>query len=606
MFYNNYKILYYPDDEGGGGGGPTVESGGEEGGGEEGGGSAEEGSGGAGAGYGDEGVSVSPSTITTLDKERTPRQKRKQRTKSKEELELDKQEVTWLEEQRIKDLTTIKSLEVQSSSRLIAAKGEKRRIRIAGATGAVFTLTIKDSSGCSIVDEELENIEIPKNGIYEFTQHFPAIANGMVEEYYEVTMFPAANTYLGNSIANSTPTYTLYQYPDPTLTFTTTSTASSPALSVAVSGTASTVGRANHESFSTISWVLTITEDSATNGNFYIKNNTFLDAISTDSIIKKVVQREVGEDPKSRTLQLKHLTTRAIGSTTSGVTTKGNKNHLISGDLSAGMIVKGKVEKSKIVTNSLEVPTCRKKTNKFELNDTVDLFEDMWMYIDGIRETRVVSIDCNRNITVSDKIIIRQNTDVEFKYNIGATIRTVEAQVNSIGQACVVLDRSVHIPDNTELEFDDTDTRISGVTRFTGAGTDSIVLTNEIDIIRFGTRDVTYTLDLDKLITRKPTARSLDVEVIKDTAKTIVLSNSDFDSNATSKVPVVTQSGNNASSTVAKDASDSGYTTPAIVYTPIPGFVGDDIIKYQLKDDDEANDLSDEKTIKITVVGTKA
>ena len=487
----------------------------------------------------------------------------------------------------------IRALEVQNDLTFINAKGENRIIRIIGTPGAGFTLTIKDSSGCSIMEEELENVEIPNGSVYKFTQEFPDIttsaSGGLVEEYYEITITPHADVKLLGNIGDGVPTFTLYQYPDPTITFATTTSQTLPGLSVAVSGLATKRGRAGTfdigESY--LSWILTITEDSGTAGNFYIKNTSFNENITTDSVIKKVVTREVGEDPTSPVLNLKPLTTRTI----EGIT---------DSKLTAGMIITGKVERTKIVTNSLEVPSCKRKTDKFELSNTDDLFEEMLLYIDGVLLAQVTSIDCERNITISKKIAIRQNTDIVLRHDIGATISEVVSESTPEGNTCIRIDRYAYIPNNVELEFDDNDTRISGITRFGGSGADSIVLTNEIYITKYGIKDVTYTLDLDNIITRKPNAKDFNIEVSKNGTNTVHLSNGDFDTNRLSKVPSITQKPSHGTA-VAYDVSDSGYTGPAIKYTAIKDFVGDDEIRYKLKDDDEATDLSDEKTIRITV-----
>ena len=126
------------------------------------------------------------------------------------------------------------------------------------------------------------------------------------------------------------------------------------------------------------------------------------------------------------------------------------------------------------------------------------------------------------------------------------------------------------------------------------------MLTNNIYIVKYGTRDITYTLDLDNIITRKPNARDFDIEVSKNGRETIYLDNGDFDGNAISKAPTITQSSSNGTAT-AYDASDGGHTRPTIVYVPNANFVGDDRVRYKLADDDKATDFSYEKTIRITV-----
>ena len=504
----------------------------------------------------------------------------------------------------------ITSLIVQDHTVPIIASGDSRVVKISGTRGAKFTLTIKDSSGCSIMDKELSVVEIPEDGKYTFIQEFPSIegvttqSGSNFEEYYEVVITPTAGVKLnGELLKNGTPTFTLYQYQDPTITLATTSSQSSPALSVAVSGLASKKGKAggygDSNGEASTNWILTITEDSATDGNFYIKNSSFNDNITTNSVIKKVVDRN-GESPTTGTLNLKPLTTRAIGSTTSGAVTKGNDDFPMGGELAVGMTVKCNIEKTKIVTNSLEVPSCKRKTDKFELSDTTDLFEGMWLYIDDILITKVKSIDCSRNITVTNKVIIEQNRNVVFKYNTGAIVNKVISQANADGNACVTIDRYAYIPDGVELEFEDNGSILSGNISSSTSGDDSVVLTCEVFVVRYGYTDVTYTLDLDNIITRKPNARDYDIEVNKNTLKSINLIIGDFDANKTTKTAVITQPASHGTHTVY-DVSDSGYNNATIDYTPMNNFVGDDVIKYQLKDNDRVTDLSDEKTIRITV-----
>jgi len=570
MYYRNHR-LYSPDPTVYGGGSVEGGGGGSEGGGETGGASDDGFSGASGDGAGGDGVGNAFDVYGNPIIPQSP-----------------------VEEVAEKE---IKVLEVQNHLAFVGANGENRTIRVIGTPGAGFTLTIKDSSGCSIMEEELENVEIPKSTIYTFIQEFPDIitsaGGGLIKEYYEITIIPHADVKLHEGIENGIPTFTLYQYPDPTITLKTTYSHKSPALSVAVTGVATKTNKAgafgDNIGETSSNWILTITEDSGTDGNFYIKNTNFDDNITTDSVIKKIATREVGEDPTSRTLNVKPLTTRTVD----GIT---------NGDLAVGMTIKGKLEKTKIVTNSLEVPSCKRKTDKFELSNTNDLFEDMFVYLDGVLSAQVISIDCERNITISRKISIRQNTDIVFKYDVGAMVGEVISQVNSEGNACVKIDRYAYIPNNIELEFDDNDSRVSGTIRFSGSGTDSIVLTSEIFVTKYGTRDITYTLDLDNIIIRKPNAKDFDVKVSKNVAHKIVLSNGDFDGNKLNKTVSITQPSSHGTA-VAFDASDGGYAAPTIVYTPINGFVGDDEIRYKLVDDDQAADLSDEKIIRITVRG---
>jgi len=97
-----------------------------------------------------------------------------------------------------KDAKMIKSFSINNFSTVrnfLDPNGDRRNIIINGDVGAVFTLTIKDSSGCSMLDEDLEWISIPKTGTYIHTQHFPSIVKsadgGIMEEYYDVDLVKA-------------------------------------------------------------------------------------------------------------------------------------------------------------------------------------------------------------------------------------------------------------------------------------------------------------------------------------------------------------------------------------------------------------------------------
>ena len=103
----------------------------------------------------------------------------------------------------------ITALKVQNDSRFIDAGGENRVISIIGTVDAGFTLTIKDSSGCSIMEEELEDVKIPKGGVYKFHQNFPSIiidaGGGLIEEYYEVIITPHADVEVNEPIKRTQP-----------------------------------------------------------------------------------------------------------------------------------------------------------------------------------------------------------------------------------------------------------------------------------------------------------------------------------------------------------------------------------------------------------------
>jgi len=493
----------------------------------------------------------------------------------------------------------IHAVAVENVTKHLKSTGESRGITVSGTSGIGFTITIKDSSGCSVMEEELENVRIPSNGKYYFIQEFPHIKSTLKEEHYEIILTPHADVeydYSGDNIV-------LKQYSVTTLTFTTKTTASSTSTPVE-SITKVAVGAVNGSdlvftgegsSGLTNTKTVSVTESSSSDGFFYVKSLDLSKANSSSSVIKKVVNRP-GPNFRESILNLKPLTT-------------GTKNNIESGDLVGGMRIAGVVEEIKTVTNSLEVPDCKRKTNKFELENTTGLFEGMFLVLNNATTALIVSVDCKRNITVSKKLVIRTGTKATFKYKSQARVRKVIAQVNSSGEACVEVDRSVYIPNGMILEFDDDNSRYARTVTASGSGTNTITIREKIQVKAFGTYDVTYGLDLSSLITRKPNIKDRAFDVTANNSKIFNLSQGDSDSNKIGKQYRITKSPSHGTATV-NDRVGDGVNFPNLVYVPNPGFVGEEVLKYRvdhdgtsaLTDDDNAvNPMSDEKTIRITI-----
>jgi len=501
----------------------------------------------------------------------------------------------------------IRSLQVQDSETLLNARGDSREIKVIGTPGSGFNLEINDSSGCSILEEDLNQVEIPKNGVYKLRQSFPDISTsaqgGLVKEYYDIILTPNADARHDASVdidENSTeeeitkalekirnnpppdykigePSITLYQYPDVTITITNSSSQTSPALSVSGSDITKT-NRANGGGAETFTYTLVVTENPSTSGYFYVNNGSFNKALTTNTMLKKVISRPEGEFSKIGDLILKPLTTRT------------DVNGNITGDLVVGMRVYGKIEKTKIVTESLEVPTCKRKTDKFSLSDTVGLFPGMTVSIPGGLFAELVSVDCAKNITIDRKIAIRENREIVFKYETWTYVEEVKNQINSRGETQIVTRAPIHAIDGMELEFDDNTSRISGTFRFSGSGSDTVTLTSNIDISKFGLHDVTYTWNLDDFITRITGARDYTIDVPKNTVVTINMGNEDFDKDASEKTQIITKRPSHGT------VSTSGRK---VEYTPNNNYVGDDEILFVVADARAVR--SEEKRITITV-----
>lgn len=529
----------------------------------------------------------------------------------------------------------IRSLQVQDSETLLNARGDSREIKVIGTPGSGFNLEVNDSSGCSILEEDLNQVEIPKNGVYTLRQSFPDISTsaegGLVKEYYDITLTPNADARHDTSIdisidENSTeeeiakaiekirnkppapapdykigePSVTLYQYPDVTITINDSSSQTGPALRVTnASSGSSTItkkGKAGGGGSKTFTGTWIITENSATAGYFYVNNGSFNKSLTTSTMLKKVVSRPEGEFGRTSDIVLKPSTVRVFGENeiTSGAftgVTRGNQDNPISGDITIGMKIYGKIEKTKIVTESLEVPTCRRKTNKFSLSDTVGLFPGMLIRVPGEPLAELISVDCAKNITIDKKIVIRENQEITLKYEIWSSVNGITNQINSKGETCIKISNSIYAVNGMELEFDDNTSQVSGTFRFSGSGSDTVTLKSEIAINKFGLGDVTYTLNLDDFITRTPNAYDYNIIVAKNdkVGVSIKIDDQDYDANASSKTITITGNPNHGAINV------SGRT---ISYLPRANYAGEDEILYTVSD---GTNSSEEKQITITV-----
>jgi len=494
----------------------------------------------------------------------------------------------------------INYIEVENAIQYIKPIGETRMIKVVGTSGAGFSIEVNDSSGACILEEPLQNIEIPEKGVYILTQEFPDVTTsangGLTEEYYNIVLKPHADVeaYIQQQ--------TLYQYPDVTMTLTTKSSATSPSITV----------RDDDGAFSSMTAImpakskgrvnkalnLTINEGSGTAGFFYVKN-TFNNSLSKNTTFTRKVT--TSDKPKLGSIvTLKPLTTKTIGSTTSDDVTRGNENDLMSNDVEVGMSVYSKLTKSKIVYESLEVPTCRRATNKFALSDTVGLFAGMIGKIKGFNDFILTSVDCEKNITVSKKIIIPENTDVDFVYEITSSIGKVLTQINKEGNACVNLSNEIMIVDDMVLDLDTDKSTVFSDFIFSGSGTDVVTLKGNVEFSNPGLKDVTHTVDVDNMVTRIPNIRDFKVDVEKNSSRyTINTLKGEIDQNASATIGEESAaSGKVVAVTRQPSHGSSAISARDLYYTPNPNFVGSDEILYTLND---GTNTSLEGRISITV-----
>ena len=494
----------------------------------------------------------------------------------------------------------INTIETENIRYYIKSIGETRRIKIRGTHGAGFSMEINDSSSTCILEEPLQNIYIPETGVYIVTQEFPDIttnaSGGLTEEYYDIILKPHAD------VEADIQEQRLYQYPDVTMTLTTKSAATSPSITVrdddGVFSSMTAKMAARSKSVVTKTLNLTINEASGTAGFFYVKD-TFNNSLSKNTTFTRKVT--TSNEPKLDSfVVLKPLTTKTIGSTTSGDITKGNENDLMDGNIESGMRVYSKLTKSKIVQESLEVPTCKRATNKFALNDTVGLFAGMTGKIKGFNDFILTSVDCEKNITVNKKIIITENTDVDFVYEIKTSIAKVRTQMDENGNACVDLQTKITVVNDMVLELDTDKSKVSSDFIFSGSGTDVVTLKGNVEFSNPGLKDVTHTIDLDNMINKIPNIKDFQVDVEKNSSRyTINTLKGDTDQNASATIGEDSAaSGKVVAVTREPSHGSTAISARDLYYTPNPNFVGSDEILYTLND---GTNTSLEGKISITV-----
>jgi hypothetical protein len=90
----------------------------------------------------------------------------------------------------------INSIHIQDVEKPIKQDGETRKVDIKGTEGSMYTITVKTSSGCSVLNEKIENFKLPVDGKHSFHIDFPKIDASISSETYEFEMIPSADTTL--------------------------------------------------------------------------------------------------------------------------------------------------------------------------------------------------------------------------------------------------------------------------------------------------------------------------------------------------------------------------------------------------------------------------
>ena len=458
--------------------------------------------------------------------------------------------------------------------------------KIFGKNKPTFTITIKDSSGCSVLDKKIKN-ETLESDVYNLRQAFPALPQGKTSETYDFTLTLTADSgyyYNKEVIRAGIIKAKIWQFKDPVFSFAASNSTISSATTHQTTVTVTKKPNTRSQDTSSLTHITTISGGSE---NYYVnaKSLRFSDITTQNTWIKKTIIKQ-DEDGIPCVSSFK---------VTNNQNYFDSSNNLIyQGDIEIGMRFSGKIEKTKTIRKSIDLDIHKEpcdncddnidiKTNKFEIDNTNDLFAGMM--VKGINFiTNLESVDCGKSITLGSEHVINKNTDITFSHAQGGTVRDIKGDL--IETNCV------RFPNNTELTFTKGDkSEIEGSVTFDKSGSSSITVTSIINNADFGQDDTTFTLDPDLFITNKPNTCDQHITIGKDSTYTIDFAKCDTDYNTNDKTIAVVDNVKNGT-----------FTSPSFTkstYVPNPNFVGKDRLVFIVRADTDI--ASDEKTIFITV-----
>lgn len=495
--------------------------------------------------------------------------------------------------------------------------GANKIIRVVGDSGAIFTLTITNIDGNSILENSLNNVVIPQSGVYSFLQRFPKLTKtsdgSLSSNRYDVSIFPGVNTVFSGTVPDK---YSIYQYTSPKITFTkSTSTTGSTnpqtltltgddvvvsggVLKRASGGATTTVEKWNKDrmnyvrettvlaSKKQIDW--TVATAAAFKGFLFVTRQPLISDFTTGSTYTKTTKKSV--------IDSKNLPIRP------------NTN-----DLKIGMSLNAEISITKIVKSTVD-PKIVDKINRYTIHGTSDTFKlpnlddlilGMSVNKTSILGTKIhLGIITNLNLddnsfTTSKEVVIKEGTELIFSYSYINEIESVDNLFN------ITLVNPITIASRVTLTFVNDKSNIIPDLRVTGSGDRFLKISGDIDVVNFGKENATYTLNVDNFISNSPNAYDQNVLVTKNTATVINMVKNDPDET------IVIGTAGFKIATVVSGPSNGTLGSYHIVnntftYTPTTGFVGKDRFEYYFTvyddgGDDAGSPASANKTIYITV-----
>ena len=500
----------------------------------------------------------------------------------------------------------------------IPSSGKILPIKILGSPNAVFTATVTDSSGCSILTKEINNVKIGNKGAYDLTIKIPSInsvkdSKGKIpSEEYTINILPSADTFFDRRLNLATNTYTnvLTQRAKSKITIDKYigNTSGLTFTSTAVSRTNETNQGYSYQTNTDISFPIAVKYTSYSSGNIYVKNTDFKDSIIKSSTIKGIVYR-VGETGATNTYYFGVLPTSNEANTDGKIIEYSGKNweELVKTTINVGSRASFKITKEKFVVSSLDendnvidFNKCKNKaTKRFKISNTIGIVEGMLVSAFGVKSTVINISSCKTKITIKDKLIIKPNTVLTFTYKASSFVSTSFFDTSK-SRLKVVFNSKLDIPEQTEVVFNDDYSIVKGTIRQVGSGNtgngdaNDVDLTCTISIKKFSKKpELTYFLDMSKIISVKPNAYDQSVVTAKNTAILINMIKFDSDTNASSKTGSVVRPPSHGALSSYVTSSDS------FLYTPNNNFTGSDSFTFTMSD---GTNTSDEKTVLIEVL----
>ena len=485
-----------------------------------------------------------------------------------------------------------------SSNMLVSASGGLISIKISGANNPTFSLTIKDSTGCSILEKQLKDIEIDKKGHFVLEQKFPSIGS-KESEVYDIKILPASDVslFIGGVIHPNSGSMIkkIYQYKAPTVSI--KSDGGTNLGTHSNSGTvATTITRDARSSATTkLTHVTTISRTGDNTGSFYIhKDLNFDNCIVRSDVIKK---RLITKNP------IKHGALTPSNNIRFTEFTNSEGAVLFQGTLNVGMNVQVKTEvvKTIIKTVALDVikdhdcVECKDnrliKTSRIDVGETQGLFVGMQVYHYGLEAT-IISVDCGKEITLSTENTFIKGDTLTFTH-------LAKGEVLKVINDNHIVTTGIRLPSNAILMFNDkVEAQISGDVKVDKQGSGVINITTTINEFEFGNKDMSFSLDLDSFLSQKPPAKDIYVEFNKNSTENIINIIDNFGINTSDKSFTITKNPKSGVDTAVSSRSGAGTVAAVRRYVPASNFTGTDSMKYTITD---GVNTSDEKTIFITV-----